>query len=193
MQRKIQLLPDRLFLQSNLGFSSAVPAPDPIHDAVTQGQGFTYLTYALNRGYQAQPDLGHDVGVQPVPQSFRTSRRSSSSTTSIRRLHPSSAIDSGLDQQDYYGVLALNGVIGSNADYQLAYSDALQHANILSRRDRRSHLPGHRVERLQQRSLQSTAGRCDLSLGTAHTLRGGFYFGEYGVESDQHLAGFSDR
>ena len=37
-----------LFLQSNLGLSSAVPAPDPIHDAVTQGQGFAYLTYALN-------------------------------------------------------------------------------------------------------------------------------------------------
>ena len=37
-----------LYLQSNLGFSSAVPAPDPIHDRGDQGQGFAYLTYAMN-------------------------------------------------------------------------------------------------------------------------------------------------
>ena len=36
-----------LYLQSNLGFSSAVAAPDPIHDAIKEGQGFTYLTYQL--------------------------------------------------------------------------------------------------------------------------------------------------
>jgi len=36
-----------LYLHSNLGFSSAVAAPDPIHDAIREGQGFTYLTYQL--------------------------------------------------------------------------------------------------------------------------------------------------
>src|SRR5271163_2859356 len=37
-----------LYLHSSLGLSSATPGHAPIHDAVNQGQGFTYLTYELN-------------------------------------------------------------------------------------------------------------------------------------------------
>ena len=111
-----------LFLQSNLGFSSAVPHPIPIHDAVTQGQGFAYLTYQSESEVKLSLISGMTLVVQPVPQSARTRRRNTSSITSIRRFYPSSAINSGLNQQDYYGVLALNGTVGSKTDYQLAYS-----------------------------------------------------------------------
>ncbi|MBV8771135.1 MAG: TonB-dependent receptor, partial [Deltaproteobacteria bacterium] len=110
-----------LFLQSNLGFSSAVPAPDPIHDAVTQGQEFGYVSYALNpttklslmsgmtpsfNQFPNVPDEAPEYQLDHVNPAF----------------YPSSAIDSGLNQQDYYGVLALNGVFGSKTDYQLAYT-----------------------------------------------------------------------
>ena len=37
-----------VYLHSNLGLSSATPAPDPIHDGTDQGQGFAYLTYTIN-------------------------------------------------------------------------------------------------------------------------------------------------
>ena len=100
-------------------------------------------------------------------------------------LHPSSAIDSGLDQQDYYGVLALNGVVGSNADYQLAYT---AHYNTQT-------FSPDPIGDLIYQGIASNVFTSDLSntlagdltyrLGALHTLRGGFYFGEYGVESDQ--------
>jgi hypothetical protein len=109
------------FLQSNLGFSSAVPAPDPIHDAVTQGQGFAYLTYALGPTTKLSLISGMTLAFnqfpnQPnLPPQYQLDHISPAS-------YPSSGINSGLNQPDYYGVLALNGVLGSNWDYQLAYS-----------------------------------------------------------------------
>ena len=36
--------------------------------------------------------------------------------------YPSADLNSSVDQQNYYGVLALNGTIGVNADYQVAYT-----------------------------------------------------------------------
>jgi outer membrane receptor protein involved in Fe transport len=170
------------FLQSNLGFSSAVPAPDPIHDAVTQGQGFAYLTYALGPAislisgmtlgfnqFPNQPNLLPQFQLKDVDPAF----------------HPSSAIDSGLNQQDYYGVLALNGALGQNWDYQLGYS---VHYNS------QTFYPDPIGDLIYQ-GIASNVFTSDLSntlqgdltyhLGSTHALRGGFYLGEYGVESDQ--------
>ena len=173
-----------LFLQSNLGFSSAVPAPDPIHDAVTQGQGFAYLTYALNpttklslisgmtllfNQFPNQPNLAPQYQLDHInPASY-----------------PSSEINSGLNQQDYYGVLALDSALGSKADYQLAYT---VHYNT------QTFYPDPIGDLIYQ-GISSNVFDSDLSntlqgdltyrLGASHTLRGGFYMGEYGVESDQ--------
>jgi hypothetical protein len=110
-----------LYFQSNLGFSSAVAAPDPIHDAVQQGQGFTYLTYELNPATKSSLISGMTVASNQFPN--RPNQPPEFQLDHVNPvLHPSSAIDSSLDQQDYYGILALNGVIGPKADYQVAYT-----------------------------------------------------------------------
>jgi outer membrane receptor protein involved in Fe transport len=99
--------------------------------------------------------------------------------------YPSSAINSGLNQQDYYGVLALNGVLGTNTDYQLAYA---AHYNT------QTFYPDPIGDLIYQ-GISSNVFTSDLSnslqgdltyhLGDSHRVRGGFYVGEYGVESDQ--------
>jgi outer membrane receptor protein involved in Fe transport len=173
-----------LYFQSNLGFSSAVAAPDPIHDATQQGQGFAYLTYDLNAATRLSLISGMTVASNQFPNQpnqppeFQLEQVNPS-------LHPSSAIDSGLDQQDYYGVFALNGFIGSNVDYQLAYT---AHYNTET-------FDPDPVGDLIYQGIASKVFTSDLSntlagdltyrLGAMHTFRGGFYFGEYGVESDQ--------
>ena len=62
------------------------------------------------------------VADNEFPESAGTSRHCIRFKGVNPATYPSSAIDSSLDQQDYYGVLALNGVIGENVDYQLAYA-----------------------------------------------------------------------
>ncbi|MGO9602943.1 MAG: TonB-dependent receptor domain-containing protein [Candidatus Binataceae bacterium] len=173
-----------MFLQSNLGLSSAVAAPDPIHDAVTQGQGFAYLTYALSSDTKLSLISGMTLAFnqfpnQPnLPPQYQLDHINPAS-------YPSSAINSGLNQQDYYGVLAVNGGLGSKAEYQLAYS---VHYNT------ETFYPDP-IGDLIYEGVSSNVFTSDLSntlqgdltyrLGSAHTLRGGFYLGEYGVESDQ--------
>ena len=173
-----------LFLQSNLGFSSAVRAPDPIHDAVTQGQGFAYLTYALNPTTKLSLISGMTLSFNQFPNQ-RDQPPQYRLDHVDPALYPSSAINSGLNQQDYYGVLALDGVLGPEADYQLAYT---AHYNT------QTFYPD-RIGNLIYDGISSNVFTSDLSntlegdltyrLAAAHSLRSGFYLGEYGVESDQ--------
>ena len=180
-----------MFLQSNLGFSSAVPAPDPIHDAVTQGQGFSYLTYAFDADTKLSLISGMTLAFNQFPNQPNLPPQFTLDNLNPTR-YPSIAINSGLNQQDYYGVMALNGVVGPAIDYQLAYSG---HYNT------QSFYPDAIGDLIYQ-GIASRVFSSDLSnslqgdvtyrLGSAHTIRGGFYFGDTGrVRPD--LAGVSDH
>ena len=173
-----------LYFQSNLGWSSAVAATDPIHDAAQQGQGFAYLTYELNPATKLSLISGMTVASNQFPN--RPNQPPEFQLDHVNPvLHPSSALDSSLDQQDYYGVFALNGVIGSNADYQIAYT---AHYNTQTfNPDPIGDLIYQGVaSKVFTSDLSKTlAGDLTYRLGAMHTLRGGFYFGEYGVETDQ--------
>ncbi len=172
-----------LFLQSNLGFSSAVPAPDPVHDAVTQGQAFGYFRYTLGPSASLSLITGMTLAFNQFPNQPNL-------TPQYQLYHinpasyPSSAINSGLNQQDYFGVLALKGAIGADWDYQLAYS---AHYNS------ETFYPDPIGDLIYQ-GIASNVFTSDLSNTLQgdltyhlddHAIRGGFYFGEYGVETDQ--------
>jgi hypothetical protein len=139
-----------LYLHSSLGLSSATPGHDPIHDTVSQGQGFTYLTYELNPSTKlsfiggmtvADNEFPNRPGLPPLYQLDGVNPAD----------YPSTAIDSSLNQQDYYGVLALNGAIGAKFSYQLAYA-IHYNSDLQPRSGRRSDLPGYLTESIQQRS-----------------------------------------
>jgi outer membrane receptor protein involved in Fe transport len=171
-----------LYLHSSFGLSSATPGHDPIHDAVNQGQGFTYLTYDLNpltklsfvggwtvadNEFPNRPDLPPLYtlqGVNPVN-------------------YPSSAIDSSLDQQDSYGVLALNGAIGERVYYQLAY--AIHYNTQTFNPDPVGDLiyQGISPQVFNSDLANSLQEDTTYRLGS-HTFGAGFYLGEYGVEAD---------
>lgn len=171
------------FTQSNLGFSSAVPAPDPIHDAVTEGQGFAYLSYTLGPTAKLSLISGMTLAFNQFPN--RPNLPPQYQLDHVNpAFFPSSDINSGLNQQDYYGVLALNGALGEEWDYQLAYS---AHYNT------QIFYPDPIADLVYQ-GVSSNVFTSDLSntlegdltrrIGS-HSLRAGFYLGEYGVESDQ--------
>jgi outer membrane receptor protein involved in Fe transport len=172
-----------LFQQSNLGLSSAVPAPDPIHDAVTLGQGFGYFTWSPGPTTKVSLITGMTLSFNQFPN-----QPDQPPQFQLYHLNPadfpSSAINSGLNQQDYYGVLALSGSPSSSVDYQIAYSS---HYNSLT------FYPDPASDLIYQ-GISSDVFTSDLSNTLqgdlifrwgSHSLRTGFYLGEYGVESDQ--------
>jgi outer membrane receptor protein involved in Fe transport len=171
-----------VYTHSNLGLSSATRGPDPIHDGVDQGQGFGYLTYTVNPTTQlsliTEMTVAHNQ-FPNVPGETPEFKLSGVNPADF----PSSEINSTLDQQDYYGVLALNGALGSNADYQLAYTMHYDRENFNP--DDISDLIYQGIAPKVFDSDFSNSAQGNLTYRwNDHTLRGGFYFGEYGVEAD---------
>jgi hypothetical protein len=79
------------------------------------------LTYALNSGAKLSLISGMTLAFNQfpnVPNEPALYQLDDINPVS----YPSSAINSGLNQQDYYGVLAINESLRPSVDYQLAYS-----------------------------------------------------------------------
>jgi outer membrane receptor protein involved in Fe transport len=172
-----------VYLHSNLGLSSATPGPDPIHDRTDQGQGFGYLTYSVSPTTQLSLITGMTVANNQFPNVPGETPEFTLSGVNPADF-PSADINSTVDQQDYYAVLALNGALGTNADYQAAYTIHYNRENFNP--DPISDLIYQGIAPKVFDSDFSNAVQANLTyrLGNEHTLRGGFYFGEYGVEAD---------
>ncbi len=158
-----------LYRHSNLGFSSATRGPTPIHDDTNQGQGFAYLTYTPSAD-EAEPDLGDDYRGHGLPEpagppaALPTCGRQSGGLSIKRyRFEPRSA-----------GLLQRAGVERRGRKppgLPARVLDPLQYPDLPSRSARRSHLPGRRVTRVQQRPLEHGAGRHQLPPRRAYARR----------------------
>lgn len=178
-----------VYQHSNLGLSSATPAPDPIHDKTDQGQGFAYLTYEINPTTELSLISGMTVASNQFPN--RPDLLPMYTLAGVNPAnYPSTDINSSVDQQDYYGVLALNGAMGANADYQLAYTIHYNRENFNP--DPISDLiyQGVSPKIFDSDFANALQGNFTYHLGNAHTFRTGFYFGEYGVEADDTSQAF---
>ena len=162
-----------VYTHSNLGLSSATRGPDPIHDGTNQGQGFAYLTYSISPTTQLSLITGMTVASNQFPNVPGETPEFKLSGVNPADF-PSTDIDSTLDQQDYYGVLALNGALGPNADYQLAYTMHYNRENFNPDDDKRSHLPGHRPESIRQRFFKLRARQSHLSMERSHASAADF-------------------
>ena len=172
-----------LYLHSDLGFSSATRSPTPIHDTTDQGQGFAYVTYTPNSELKLSLISGMTVTSTDFPNRPDLPPRYQLEGINPAG-YPSTGIDSSLDQQDYYGLFALNGVAGLNVDYQAAYSI---HYNTQT-------FHPDPIGDLIYQGVSSHVFNSDLSntlqgdatwrVGGAHTFGAGMYLGEYGVEAD---------
>jgi TonB dependent receptor/Carboxypeptidase regulatory-like domain len=106
------------YFQSALGVQSPTQTPTPEHDRTSQGQGFSYVSYLLSpvsrlslisstaiNAYQipGQPNLPVAF---PISGVFSYPNSANTSTTEL--------------EQNYFGILALQGSKGPKLDYQIA-------------------------------------------------------------------------
>ncbi|HLH76173.1 MAG TPA: TonB-dependent receptor [Candidatus Binataceae bacterium] len=180
-----------LYQHDNLGFSSATPGPDPIHDLSDQGQGFAYLTYDASPLTRFSLLAGSTIFSSQFPN--RPNEPPLYMLNGVNPdTYPSTAIDSGLDQQDYFAVLAANGLIqvGNGISYQLAYS-----AHYNAQRFYPDPVGDLIYEGVSSRVFNSALsnsleGELFYDAWQGHALAAGFYMGEYGVESDDFSLAF---
>ncbi len=109
------------FLHSDLGLSSATPAPTPIHDNTNQGQGFGYFSYFLNPTTRLSLITGISVQGNQFPDwPFQVPQYSLAGVNPAT--YPSTMLNESLFQQYYFAILALQGTVGTKLDYQLAFT-----------------------------------------------------------------------
>lgn len=192
------------FLHDNLAFSSATSGPTPIHNITNQGQGFGYFTYELNplnklslitgvsvnnSDYPAEPGL-------PLLYNLAGVSRCSSNAPPICPPvnYPSTAISENLDQDYYFGILALSGVFGPAINYQVAYTGA--YSTIKFNPDPIGDLLYQGVASDSFRSEFDNTLQTDISrvFNTphfgSHDIGAGFYLGYYGVLQDDTTLAF---
>ncbi len=181
------------FLHSNLAFSSATPGPTPIHNITNQGQGFGYFTYLLNPQTKLSLITGVSVNNSEVPNTpnlpplFNLGGLNPAS-------YPSSKINESLNQDYYFGILALTGVIGPEINYQVAYTGA--YSTIQFSPDPIGDLIYQGVASNSFRSEFDNTLQTDLSRQFdshdfgSHNIGTGFYLGEYGTQVDDNTLAF---
>jgi outer membrane receptor protein involved in Fe transport len=181
------------FLHSNLAFSSATPGPTPIHNITNQGQGFGYFTYELNPLTKISLTTGISVDNSEIPDQPNLPPLYKPYGVNPANF-PSTGINESLDQNYFFGVLALTGVAGPKINYQMAYTGS--YSTIQFNPDPIGDLIYQGVASKTFHSefdntLQTDLSRVfDLNKFGTHDLGAGFYLGEYGVELDDTTLAF---
>jgi outer membrane receptor protein involved in Fe transport len=181
------------FLHSNLAFSSATPGPTPIHNITNQGQGFGYFTYQLNPLTKLSLITGVSVNNSEYPAEPGLPPIYTLQGVNSAR-YPSQDIKESLDQDYYFGVLALSGVVGPQINYQVAYTGS--YSTIQFNPDPIGDLiyeggASNSFHSEFDNTLQTDLSRqFDLDKLGLHNLGAGFYLGEYGVQIDDTTAVF---
>ncbi len=171
------------YFGSDRGIEPPTAGPTAIHDHTDQGTGFFYLSYFLNPTTRIGLISGVNINSFQIPQAkggmpqFMLTGYSN---------FPSQNIAEGQFEQTYYNVLALQGTLAEQFDYQLAafsrystidfspdFAGDLLYTGLSSHVFRSSFANG----------LQSDNA---YRLNDQHTIRGGFYWSGEPVTIDNH-------
>jgi len=181
------------YLHSNLALSSASPGMTPIHNITNQGEGFGYFTYQVSPLTKLSLITGVSVNDSQIPDSAGLPPFFQLAGVNPVN-YPSTIINESLDQDYYFGILALTGVVGPGIAYQVAYTGAYSTINFnpdpigdLIYQGSASTVFHSEFDHTLQTDLSK---RIELPKLGAHDLGTGFYLGEYGVELDDSTLAF---
>ena len=175
------------YLHTDRGVEPPTSGPTPIHDTSNQGSGFGYLSYFLNPTTRLSLITGTAVNHFQIPANPNQPQVFSLTGVPV---YPSADIHEGQLEQNYFGVLALQGTVGEDIDYQVA---------PFSRYSTVSFYPDHEGD-LIYNGAASKVFRSDWGNGVQvdsayhgfaqHTIRLGGYFDSERAEIDNHEATF---
>ena len=169
------------------GVEPPTSGPTAIHDTSNQGSGFGYFSYYLNSTTRLSLITGAAVNHFQIPANPNQPQVFALAGVPV---YPSAKIRENQTEQNYFTVLALQGVVGENIDYQIA---------PFTRYSTVSFNPDHTGD-LIYLGAASKVFRSDWGSGfqidTAyhgianHTFRLGGYFDAERAEIDNHEATF---
>ena len=172
---------------SNLGLQAPDDSPDPNHDHTDLGQGFGYLSYLVNSDTRISMLTGvavnsFEIPPEPgLPQQFTLAGVPS---------YPSSEVKENELEENYYGILALQGAVGEHLNFQVA---------AFSRYYELKYSPdpigdliynGVAAGILHTGFINGMQEDTSYQLDSHNTVRAGFYMSGEAIELDDHARTF---
>ena len=105
------------YASTSRGVEPPTSGPSPIHDQAYQGQGFGYFSYFLNPTTRLSLVAGSAANHFEIPANPDQAQVFALSGVPV---YPSAGVNENQFEQNYFGVFALQGTVGSNFDYQIA-------------------------------------------------------------------------
>jgi outer membrane receptor protein involved in Fe transport len=175
------------YLQNNRGLEPPTPGPEAIHDFTTQGSGFSYLSYFLNPTTRLTFLGGFNVSHFEIPNNPGQPPVFSLAGVSN---YPSADLQETQLEQNYYSVLALQGLLGTNIDYQVA--GFTRYSTLSFYPDQQGDLIYDGVASRVFRGDWANGLQGDFAYRAfaSHTIRAGFYFTGEHAEIDNHALVF---
>jgi outer membrane receptor protein involved in Fe transport len=171
------------YLQNDRGLEPPTPGPQAIHDFTTIGNGFTYLQYLLSTTTRLSFIGGFNISNFQIPANpdqppvFALAGVPSFPSANIRETQL---------EQNYYGVLALQGLLGKDIDYQIA--GFTRYSTLSFHPDQQGDLIYNGVASRAFRGDWASGAQGDFAYRGLedHTIRTGYYFSGERAEIDNH-------
>lgn len=176
------------YLQDDLGLQSPTPTPDPIHDRTNQGQGFSDISYLLAPTVKLNLLAGTSVnyfqipGQPDLPPQFQLA--------GVTHPPPSDNLAQSQFEQNYFGVLALQGSSGPRLDYQLAYFSRYYRLKFTPDPVGDLIYNGIAAQILHSGFVNGLQEDTTYTLDPRNTLRAGLYLSGETIELDDHARVF---
>ena len=175
------------YLRDDLGLQSPTASPTPRHDRTDQGQGFANISYLVDSDTRLSLITGTAVNYFQIPPLPGLAPQFNLSGVGA---FPSSQVDENEMEQNYYGVLALQGTLGDKASYQLA---AFSRYYVLDfDPDPKGDLiyNGVAAKILHTGLINGVQEDTSYKLDSKHTIGAGFYLSGESIELDDHAETF---
>ena len=175
------------YLRDNLGLQAPSATPSPNHDHTDQGQGFANLSYLIDSQTKLSLITGTAVNYFQIPPQPGLTQQFMLEGVPV---YPSSQVDESELEQNYYGVLALQGAIGNRITYQLA---AFSRYYVLGfDPDPKGDLiyNGIAAQILHTGLINGMQEDTSYKLDSRHTIGAGFYLSGEAIELDDHAQTF---
>jgi outer membrane receptor protein involved in Fe transport len=175
------------YLQNDRGLEPPTPGPQATHDHTDQGNGFGYLSYFLSPTARLAAFGGFNLAHFEIPAN--PGQLPAFMLSGVNNF-PSANIQETQLEQNYYGVLALQGGVGKDFDYQVAGFS--RYSTLSFHPDRNGDLIYNGIASRVFRGDWASGSQGDFTYRAfaSHTIRAGYYFSGERAEIDNHAQVF---
>ncbi len=175
------------YLGTDRGVEPPTPGPTAIHDTSNQGAGFGYFSYFLNSTMRLSLITGTAVNHFQIPANPNQPQVFVLAGVPV---YPSAKVRDNQFEQNYFNVLALQGTVGEDFDYQVAPFS--RYSAVTFNPDHTGDLIYNGAAARVFRSDWGNGFQIDTAYHgvTDHTFRLGGYFDAKRAEIDNHESTF---